>query len=79
MNLTWKNPDYPTPSFTYVITAFKSGLEISSHQATFLREDDPFISIDLKYECEPIEITVAVFGNVEEAQSVNVTLPSCEL
>ena len=79
MNLAWKNPDYPNPSFTYVITAFKSGAEISSHQAAFLKEEDPLISIDLRYECEPVEITVAVYGNTEGTQSVNVTLPSCEL
>ena len=78
MNLAWKNPDYPTPSFTYVINVIKSGVKISSHHATFLREEDPFISIDIRYECEPVEITVAVIGNMEVAQSVNVTLPSCE-
>ena len=82
VNLVWQHPDYPTSSFTYLITSkpLQSGAITKYPLKTFLKEDDPFISIDLEgTECELVEIRVAMFGEEEEAQSVNVTLPSCEL
>ena len=51
---------------------------IISLDATFLKKEDPVVSIDLRgNECERVEITVAVYGVEEEAQTVNTTLPSC--
>ena len=82
VDLVWEHPDYPTSSFTYLITSkpLQSETITKYPQKAFLKEDDPFISIDLEgTECELVEIRVAVFGEEEEAQSVNVTLPSCEL
>ena len=78
MNLAWRNPNYPAPSFPYLIQSFKSEAMIMSLDATFLKEEDPVISIDLRgNECERIEITVAVYGVEQEVQTVNTTLPSC--
>ena len=78
VNLAWRNPNYPAPSFPYLIQTIKSGEVIISLDATFLKEEDPVLSIDLRgNECERVEITVAVYGVEEETQTVNITLPSC--
>ena len=77
----WLNPRLATSSFTYTITAshVSSGKNIESIIMAFLREQDPFVSIDLdSYECENVEITVAVYGEEDEALSVEAVLPSCE-
>ena len=81
MELAWSNPDFLAPSFSYYISfhIFNSGRAIEPIEKSFRREDSPLISVDLNgFECEQIQVTVAVLGKEEKAQSRNITLPSCE-
>ena len=81
VELAWSNPNVLTFSFTYLIMfhLFDSGGSINTLKESFCREENPFISIDLNgFECEKIQITVAVFGDEEKAQLINAILPSCE-
>ena len=80
-SLIWRHPDYPTPSFAYLITiqSLKFGEILHLLSVIVKREEDPFIFINLKgHECESLGITVSVHGEEEEALTVNFTLPSCE-
>ena len=79
-NLTWRHPNYPTPSFVYLITiqSLQFGEILHTLNIIVKREEDPFIYIHLKgHECKSLGITVSVHGG-EEAVTVNCTLPSCE-
>ena len=81
VGLAWEHPNYPTAAFTYLISIrpLRTGTVREYPLETYLREEAPHISIDLKgFECKTVEIRVAVYGEEEEGVSVNATLPSCE-
>ena len=80
-SLTWKHPDYPTPSFAYLITIrpLQFGEILHTLNVIVKKEEDPFIFINLKgHECESLGITVSVHGEEEEVFTLNFTLPSSE-
>ena len=82
VQVVWYNPQFLASYFTYNINVslFISGSVIESIEESFRREEDPFISIDLRgYECKELQIsTVAVLGAEDEAESVPAVVPSCE-
>ena len=81
MEVAWHNPHLLAASFTYTINVspLNSKDVVKSLQKSFHREKDPFISIDLNgYECMAMQITVAVLGAEDEAESVTAVVPSCE-
>ena len=81
MEVAWYNPHLLAASFTYKINVspLNSKDVVKSLQKSFHREKDPFISIDLNgYECTEMQITVAVLGAEDEAESVTAVVPSCE-
>ena len=81
VQVVWHNPRFLASYFTYNINVslFTSGSVIDSLEETFRREEDPFISIDLNgYECQGMQITVAVVDAEDEAESVPAVVPSCE-
>ena len=80
-SLTWRHPDYPIPSFAYLITirSLQFGEILRTLNVIVKKEEDPFIFINLKgHECESLGITVSVHGEEEGAVTMNFTLPSCE-
>ena len=83
VQVAWRNPPLTAvPSLLYEITVRSINPDseiISPIQKAFLLEENPLIFIDLSgYECVEVRITVSVFGEQDEAQSVNDTLPSCK-
>jgi hypothetical protein len=81
VEVVWQNPQYFAYSFTYTIHAslLNSESVVEPFKVSFLPDEDPFTSIPLNgFECEEIQITVAVLGAEEEAKSITVIVPSCE-
>ena len=81
VEVVWQNPQYFAYSFNYTIdaTLLNSESVVEPFKVSFLPDEDTFISIDLNgFECEQIQITVAVLGAEEEAKSITVIVPSCE-
>ena len=79
VNLSWKNPetDYQIPAYSYTVTV--ESLGISDRTQAFLPEVDPSFAIDLRsHECETVQIAVGLFGDEQEPQLVNATLPARE-
>ena len=83
VQVAWLNPPLTAvPSLPYEITvqSINPESQIDYFLKAFRLEEEPFMLIDLSgYECRMVCITVAVLGQENDGQSVNATLPSCEL
>ena len=81
VQVVWDNPKRFELSFTYIInvTLLNSKNVIKSVEESFRQNEDPSISIDLNgFECNETQITVALLGAEDQAQSISAVVPSCE-
>ena len=81
VQVVWHNPKRIELSFTYIInvTLLNTKNVIKSIGKSFCRNEDPSVSIDLSgFECNEMQITVAVLGEEDQAESITAVVPSCE-
>ena len=81
VKVVWQNPLFLAYPLTYItnVTLLNTKNVVKSLNKWFDPNEHHFVSIDLHgFECEEMQITVAVVGAEDQAESITAVVPSCE-